>query len=163
MLVDEGHVVTAGAALAHVDLMLYHVRRFAGPAVAELCARYLVVDSRPSQARYVVADQLWHDSVEVRRAEAYARKALGDGAVTLEELARAAKVSPRTLERRFSESLVMSPARFVQRLRAERAQHLLAATKLSVEEIASRVGYTDSATLRRVIKRETGKSARELR
>ena len=82
---------------------------------------------------------------------------------SIDELARAAGVSARTLARRFHDSLGVSPLRFVQRLRAERGAHLLSTTRASVEEIAARVGYRDPVAFRRVLKREAGVTPRALR
>ena len=44
-------VVTAGAALGHLDLALTLIRR-ASPELANLTAKYLVADERTSQAPY---------------------------------------------------------------------------------------------------------------
>jgi transcriptional regulator GlxA family with amidase domain len=162
MVVSDGGVVTAGAALSQVDLMLWLTRRVAGPAIAELCTRYLVIDERPSQMRYVVVDQLTHQSDEITRAEAFARGSLHKP-IGVEDLARAAGTSERTLERRFREALGMTPMRFLQRIRVERAAHLLQTTKRSLEEVAERVGYESSSSLRRVLQRELGVSASGLR
>src|SRR5215216_1956763 len=49
MLIKSGHVVTAGAALGHMDLALWLIRQ-KSPELAALTAQYLIVDSRPSQA-----------------------------------------------------------------------------------------------------------------
>jgi transcriptional regulator GlxA family with amidase domain len=49
MIVRSGRCVTAGAALSHMDLALWIIRRVS-PQVAALTAKYLIVDSRPSQA-----------------------------------------------------------------------------------------------------------------
>ena len=57
----------------------------------------------------------------------------------------------------------MSPIGFVQRLRVEAAVHLLRTTRLSLEEIGARVGYSDSNALRRLIRRETSSTPKELR
>jgi transcriptional regulator GlxA family with amidase domain len=162
MVVPAGKVVTAGAALSQVDLMLWLVRRVCGPTIARLCARYLVLDERPSQGRYLLVDHLQHESEEVRRAEAYARRALHEG-VGVTELARAARTSVRTLERRFEEALGMSPVRYLQRLRVERAIHLLETTMVSIDEVASRVGYADTVSLRRILRREAGITAKQAR
>ncbi|MFP3589000.1 AraC family transcriptional regulator, partial [Paraburkholderia sp. SIMBA_055] len=59
MLIVSAPFVTAGAALAHVDLALGLVRR-RSPALAALTARYLLVDSRASQAAYAIPDHLAH-------------------------------------------------------------------------------------------------------
>jgi transcriptional regulator GlxA family with amidase domain len=55
MIVESGRFATAGAALAHLDLVLWLVRR-RSPALAALTARYLIVDSRSSQASYAIPD-----------------------------------------------------------------------------------------------------------
>ena len=47
MIVSSSRFVTGGAALAHLDLALWLVRR-RSPALAALTARYLLVDPRPS-------------------------------------------------------------------------------------------------------------------
>src|SRR5262245_28612995 len=57
MLVGSSRFVTASAALAHLDLALWLVRR-RSPALAALTARYLIVDPRPSQAAFAIRDHL---------------------------------------------------------------------------------------------------------
>jgi transcriptional regulator GlxA family with amidase domain len=57
----------------------------------------------------------------------------------------------------------MSPIAFVQRLRVERAIHLLQTTNASMSEISARVGYADASALRRLVHREARASPRELR
>jgi transcriptional regulator GlxA family with amidase domain len=86
-----------------------------------------------------------------------------DRVVTVEEMARAAGTSSRTLARRMKEQCETTPLRFVQRLRTERAVEMLETTASSVEAIASKVGYADAAAFRRILRRETGRSPREFR
>lgn len=162
MVVEGDRITTAGAALAQIDLVLRLVSRFAGPTLAELVARYLVVDERPSQARYVIVHHLTHASDTARAAERWIRKNLGRP-FRMAELARATASTHRTLARRMHEATGRSPLAFVQQVRIETARHLLATTRLSVEEIACRVGYDTSATLRRVLAKHTGRRPSELR
>jgi transcriptional regulator GlxA family with amidase domain len=51
MIVKSGKRVTAGAALSHRDLALWLIRQ-RSPKLAPLTAKYLSVDSRPSQSAY---------------------------------------------------------------------------------------------------------------
>lgn len=160
MVVESNGHLTAGAALAHGDLLLALLARVASPALAHLVARYLVLDERISQSRYQVMEHLRADDPTVRQLEAFLRAQPGR-LHTLAEMAKATATSPRTLARRMEEALGTTPLRFAQRLRIGRALHLLETTDESVERIAEQVGYADAAAFRRVFKREVGESPRQ--
>lgn len=159
MVVDGDRVLTAGSAFAHADLMLAVVARIASPGLAHLVARYLVLDERTSQARYMVLDHLRTADPALRAVEQFVTSNL-DRQLTLAELAHAGAMSPRTLARRVHAGLGLTPLAFVQRLRVARAAHLLETTRLSVDEVAARVGYADAAAFRRVFHRHAGESPR---
>jgi len=161
MLVKSGRFVTAGAALGHMDLALWLVRSVS-PQLATLTAKYLIVDSRPSQSAYALADHLVHDDPIVRRFEGWARARLTRG-FSLDEAAKAVGASKRTLARRMQDVLGKSPLSYFQSLRVERAVHLLKTGNASVDEIASRVGYADGATLRLLLRRELNLGVKEIR
>src|SRR5258708_24848930 len=105
-------------------------------------------------------DHLDHNDRLVLAFEQQARARLGQ-ALDVRELAAAIGTSRRTLERRTQAALGMSPLALVQRLRAERAVHLLRTTAQSVEQIAPQVGYANASTLRSLLRRvRTGPQAR---
>jgi transcriptional regulator GlxA family with amidase domain len=160
MIVESGKVVTAGAALAHVDLALWIVRR-RSPSLAETTARYLVFDARPSQGAYVMPDHLAHADPIVERFEQWARRHLAR--FSLEEAAKGVGTSERTLERRVRTVLGKTPVSFVQDLRVEVAVHRLRTTRETIDEIAEAVGYGDAVTLRTLLRKKTGRGIRELR
>jgi transcriptional regulator GlxA family with amidase domain len=161
MLVSSPGFVTAGAALAHVDLALWLIRRVS-PALATLAARYLLIDSRPSQAVFALADHLAHNDPLVERFERWARSRLGKG-FSLDEAASAVGSSKRTLSRRLQLVLGKTPLSYFQDLRVERAVHLLRTSSDSVDLIALQVGYEDGATLRALLRRKMGRAVSELR
>jgi transcriptional regulator GlxA family with amidase domain len=161
MIVKSGKRVTAGAALSHMDLALWLVRQ-KSPKLASLTAKYLIVDSRPSQSAYVLTDHLLHSDPLVERFEGWARTRIGQG-FSLQEAARAVGTSKRTLARRLHAVLGRSPLSYFQALRVERAVHLLKTTDDSVEQIAARVGYSEGVTLRTLLRRRLGRGIREIR
>lgn len=161
MVVKSGRCVTAGAALGHLDLALWLIRTVS-PHLADLTARYLIVDARPTQSAYALSDHLGHSDAVVRKFEGWARNRFPEG-FSLKEAARAAGASTRTLSRHMQVVLGKSPRTYFQSLRVERAVHLLKTTDASVDEVAARVGYADGATLRSLLRRTLRTGVREIR
>ncbi len=161
MLIADGAALTAGAALAHVDLALAVIRE-KSPDLASVVARYLLCEQRPSQAPFIAPGHLAHDDELVKAFERWIRRNLREPF----ELARAARAvgsSERTLQRRIRAVLGKPPIAFVQDLRLERAVHLLRVTRDSVDAIAGSVGYGDGSTLRALLRRKLRTGVRELR
>lgn len=161
MVVRSGPFVTAGAALGHMDLALWLVRA-ASPQLASLTAKYLIADSRPSQSAYALTDHLAHSDPIVERFEAWARARLRYG-FSLADAAKAIGSSKRTLARRMQSVLGRSPLSYFQSLRVERAVHLLKTENASVDEVAARVGYSDGATLRTLLRHKLNRGVKEIR
>lgn len=161
MIVKSDKCVTAGAALSHIDLALWLVRSVS-PKLAALTAKYLIVDSRPSQSAYALCDHLVHSDPLVQRFESWARSRLKHG-FSLDEAAEAVGASKRTLARRMQMVLGKSPLSYFQSLRVERAVHLLKTSTASVDEIAVRVGYTEGSILRVLLRRRLGLGIKEIR
>jgi transcriptional regulator GlxA family with amidase domain len=161
MLVPSGRVATAGAAMGHLDLALWIIRK-ASPELATLVARYMLADYRSLQAPYIIPEHMAHADPLMEQFERWARRHLKEG-FSLPEAASALATTPRTLQRRTEAVLGKSPLAFFQDMRVERAQHLLRSTSMDLESIASEVGYADGATLRTLLRRHLGRGVRELR
>jgi transcriptional regulator GlxA family with amidase domain len=161
MIVKSGRVVTAGAALGHMDLALWIIRGIS-PKLASLTAKYLIVDSRPSQSAYALTDHLIHSDALVHRFEQWTRAHLGRR-FSLDAAAKAVATSKRTLARRMHAVLGKTPVEYVQDLRIERALQLLTTGTANVDEIAARVGYADGATLRTLLRRKLRVGIKEIR
>ena len=161
MVTTSDGITTAGAAFGHVDLALAIVR-MTSPALADLVARYLVVDSRPSQSAYTIPSALAQSDPTVSAFEKWVRTRLSEP-FSIVQAAAELKTSERTLQRAVQRTLGMSPVRFVQELRIEQSTHLLRTTRLPLEEIARKVGYEHPNTLRVLLKERTGATAGSLR
>jgi transcriptional regulator GlxA family with amidase domain len=161
MVTTSDGVMTAGAAFGHVDLALAVVR-MSSPALADLVARYLVVDERPSQSSYTIPSALAQSDPLVAAFERWARLHLEEP-ISIVDAVRSLGVSERTLQRTVRRVLGMSPVRFVQDLRVEQASHLLRTTGLSLDSIARKVGYEHANTLRVLLRERTGSTTGALR
>ena len=157
----SGRMLTAGAALSHMDMALWLIRQ-ASPTLAVLTARYLIVDTRVAQSAYAITDHLAHADPLVQRFEHWAREHLAEG-FSLEEAAQALATSKRTLARRIGEVLGRTPLSYFQDLRVERAVYRLRTSSDDVEAIAASVGYADGVTLRNLLRRRLGRGVREIR
>jgi transcriptional regulator GlxA family with amidase domain len=161
MLVPSDVGVTAGAAMGHLDLALWLIRR-ASPELAALVSRYLLADIRSSQAPYIIPNHLAQADPLIQRFERWSRDHLKAG-FSLQEAASALATSTRSLQRRCQEVLGKSPLAYFQDLRVERAQSLLHGSGLDLEAIAAEVGYVDGATLRTLLRSRLGRGVRDLR
>ena len=57
-------------------------------------------------------------------------------------------MSTRTLSRRFREQVGTTPVRWIASARVRRAQQLLETTNLSIEQVATEVGFKSTSVLR---------------
>jgi transcriptional regulator GlxA family with amidase domain len=161
MLVPSGRMVTTGAAMGHLDLALWLIRK-ASPELSSVVSRYLLADIRSSQAPYIIPNHLAQADPLILRFERWAREHLKEG-FSLQDAASALAVSARTLQRRCQDVLGKSPLDYFQDLRVERARSLIHGSDLDLESIATEVGYTDGATLRTLLRQRLGRGVRELR
>lgn len=151
MVVEDDRCATAGAAFGHIDLALALVRRVS-LELATVTARFLLLDQRSNQSEYVAISHLARRDELVSRFERQVRAHL-DQPFDVAVVAAGLGASRRTLERRVTAAVGMSPLQVVQRLRVERARHLLASTDRSVEDVARDVGYLNAASLRALMRR----------
>ncbi|MCW1923855.1 AraC family transcriptional regulator [Luteolibacter arcticus] len=78
-------------------------------------------------------------------------------------LAKLAGLTPRSLAAHFRKEYHCTPAHFVMQMRIREAARLLAATPLTIDEIAFAVGFADRFYLTRVFSRMVGKSPAKFR
>ncbi|HZW21394.1 GlxA family transcriptional regulator [Noviherbaspirillum sp.] len=162
MLVRDGPCLTAGSAFAQLDLTLAVIADTMGTSVAHLCSRYLLIDQRPSQARYMIRSHIQHADPTVIAAERWVDANLSSP-ISITQLAAALAVSPKTLSRRIDAAMGVTPVKFIQRRRLLHASHLIETTTKSIEAIAAEVGYQDGTALRKLVKREFGTTPAALR
>lgn len=148
LYVDNGQILTSAGAAAGMDLCLYLVRRDYGASVAARVAKAAVMPLERSggQAQFIE-----HKAPECADSMGplllWMERNLRQN-LSLSMIARHARMSTRTLSRRFREQVGMSPAQWLGKARVRRAQHLLETTRLSVERIAAEAGFGSGSVLR---------------
>ncbi len=150
----DGTLVTAGAAMAQVDLML-HLLRGHGAALADAVARVLLLDARTAQSAYTLPALLANGDALVRRLVQRIEETL-PRPPAVSALADAFAMSPRTLSRRVRDATGQGPSALIQAVRLARARRLIETTRMSIDQVAAAVGYEDATALRRLMRRRTG-------
>jgi transcriptional regulator GlxA family with amidase domain len=161
-LADGGRCITAGAMTAHTELSLHVLRRLFGAALARQVGGIMLIDgARSSQRPFMALQQSFDDLLVQQAADWLAERCTHD--ISTRDLADALHVSYRTLHRRFQAAAGMPPLAFLQALRVERAKELLEGTRLSLEQIVEKVGYSDASAFRRLFVRRAGLSPAQYR
>jgi AraC-like DNA-binding protein len=83
--------------------------------------------------------------------------------LSLDELARSAKISRYHLCHLFKAKAGMSPGQYIQKLRMQEASMLLATTLMSVKQIMIEIGYSDKSLFVRHFKKAQGLTPSEYR
>ncbi|MEU9842330.1 DJ-1/PfpI family protein [Actinomadura sp. NPDC048032] len=151
LYVTDGRVVTSAGIASGIDLALHLVASRHGPGAAARTARAMVVYARRNgdepQASALLRHRA-HVSDAVHRAQDHI-DAHYAGPLPLHVLAAEAGVSERTLTRRFTAATGLTPLRYQQELRLERAEHLIG-QGATTDAAARAVGFTDARMLRRL-------------
>lgn len=153
-------IFTSAGITTGIDMALSIIRRDCGPAVALAVGRELVVQMQRSggQQQFSVALTAQQDAEPYisRLVDLITANLSRDW--TLETMAEAANTSPRSLSRKFNQHLAMSPAKFIERLRIDRARDALL-HGATLKSVATDCGFGDPQRMRRAFTRHLGISA----
>ena len=149
LYVVDGNVMTSAGTAAGIDLCLHLVAVDHGADVAAAVSRRMLMPLfRPGgQAQYVDVPITQATSDAMTELLTWGIEHLPAG-VSVDDLARRAAVSPRTLTRRFRATTGVAPGEWLQRERLRLAQRLLERTDAAVSTVAREAGYETSAALR---------------
>ncbi|WP_223595580.1 GlxA family transcriptional regulator [Pseudomonas sp. A-R-19] len=157
IFINDGHLWTAAGMSACVDLALALVEMDLGADVARKVARKLVVYHRRSggQSQFSVMLELAPKTDRIQAALNYAKQNL-KSALTVEELASAANLSPRQFSRVFHAETGQSPAKAIESLRVESARLMMESGRHSIDVVATDTGFGDRERMRRAFIRAFG-------
>ncbi|WP_035844350.1 helix-turn-helix domain-containing protein [Kitasatospora azatica] len=157
LYVDNGSVLTSAGKAAAMDLCLHLVRLDHGSAIANTLARRLVVPPHRDggQAQFVTTPVPAPDNHPLAELLPWVIERL-DHPLTVEDLARQARMSSRNLGRHFRSVTGTTPLQWLLTQRIRHAQELLETTDDSVDTVATATGMGTATTLRRHFNRTVG-------
>jgi len=159
IITDENNIYTSGGAYSWLNLILYLVEKFCGRQIAIMCSKGFQVDfQRASQSPFTIfSGQKDHEDEAVRAAQDYIEKNC-HCRITVDELAGLLILGRRNLERRFKKATGNTVMEYIQRVKMEAVKKSLETSRLGVNEVMDRVGYTDPKAFRMTFKKVTGLS-----
>lgn len=158
IFVRDGHIFTSGGITSGIDLALALLEEDWGRDLALYVARFLVVFlKRPggqSQFSGYLTSQASHRP-DLRELQGWILDNLQQE-LQVETLAERMAMSPRNFARLFLTETGVTPAKFVEMARIDRARHFLETSEHSVELIAHFSGFNDTERMRRSFLRQLG-------
>ncbi|WP_406134561.1 helix-turn-helix domain-containing protein [Streptomyces sp. NBC_01089] len=157
LYVDNGSLLTSAGKAAAMDLCLHLVRLDHGSSIANTLARRLVVPPHRDggQAQFITTPVPAPDNHPLAGLLPWVIQRL-DQPLTVEDLARRARMSSRNLSRHFRSVTGTTPLQWLLTQRIRHAQELLETTDDTVDAIAAATGMGTATTLRRHFHRTVG-------
>ena len=164
IFVVDGSIWTSAGMAATIDMALAMIEKDHGKDVSRTVARKLVVYHRRAggQSQFSALLELEPKSDRIQKAIDYASTHLRN-ALSVEELAEVANLSPRQFSRAFTAETGQSPAKAVEQLRVEAARLMLEQGRHSMDVIADEVGFFDRDRMRRAFVRTLGQPPQQVR
>lgn len=164
LYVDDMDVLTSAGAAAAIDLCLHIIRKDYGSDIANLLAQELVVPAHREgkQNQFIARPVPKRRNNRVSRLLDRIRSEL-DGTWTLETMAKAADMSPRTVSRHMIEATGQSPQSWLVVTRIARAKELLESSDFTLQDITSACGFKSQESFRRHFRAQTGTSPAQYR
>ncbi|MFC7013936.1 helix-turn-helix domain-containing protein [Streptomyces viridiviolaceus] len=157
LYVDNGSVLTSAGKAAAMDLCLHLVRLDHGSSITNALARRLVVPPHRDggQAQFVTTPVPAPHNHPLAELFPWVIQRL-DQPLTVEDMARRARMSARNLGRHFRSVTGTTPLQWLLTQRIRHAQELLETTDDTVDSIAEATGMGTATTLRRHFHRTVG-------
>jgi len=164
IFVRDGNVWTSAGITSGIDLTLALIEDDFGVDISKAVAREMVVYHRRSggQSQFSTMLELEPPSDRIKDSLKFAREHLHEP-LSVERMASAARISARQFARLFLKETGDTPARAVERLRAEVALPRVQEGTEPIEMIARNVGFGDKERMRRAFLRIYGQPPRALR
>jgi transcriptional regulator GlxA family with amidase domain len=164
IITDEKDIYTSGGAYSWLNLILYLIEKYAGRDMAITCSKGFAIDiHRNSQSPFIIfSGQRDHADEDMIKVQDFIETNI-QAKIRVGELAGRISLGRRNLERRFKKATGNTVMEYVQRVKMEAVKKRLESSRLNVNEVMNRVGYTDDKAFRIIFKKVTGLSPLQYR
>jgi transcriptional regulator GlxA family with amidase domain len=164
IFIVDGNVWTSAGMTAGIDLALAMAEKDLGAETARSIAQKLVVHHRRAggQSQHSALLDMAPKTDRIQNALIFAKKNLHT-ALSVEQMAEAAHLSPRQFSRAFRAETGQSPAKAVENLRLEAARLMMEQTRHSVDVVAQETGFADRRRMRAAFLRGFGQPPQVIR
>ena len=156
--IKDGKIYTSAGITAGMNLAVALVEEDLGRRFALELARLLVMFLKRPGGQSQFSSELISQLASPDRLEDLVEWICEhlDRPLAIEDLAQRSKMSARNFQRMFTRQCGMPPAKFIERLRVERARLIIEDTGLSMAEITRKSGFDSEQRMRRAFKRVLG-------
>jgi transcriptional regulator GlxA family with amidase domain len=139
---------------ALADIVVHIIFQIYGTSAAQQVERNFSHEIRKpyEEQRYLEGSGDRHPDELISQIQFWLQTNL-NSVLTLKEITQQFDISQRSFTRRFKDATGVNATQYWQKLKIEAAKELLAASNLSIQEIAFQVGYQDQANFTRLFKR----------
>lgn len=165
IFIRDGRLFTSAGVTAGIDLCLSLVAEDFGHELALNVAKRLVVyvhrEGGQSQYSPFLASRSGEDSI-VGRVRRYVIEHITD-LLSIEQLAGAVSLSPRTFSRTFAKYSEVTPSVFVEHVRIDFARKLLEETDAPLKTVAFKCGFHGATHMRMIFERRLDTTPKQYR
>lgn len=165
LYLQDGPIFTSGGATSGIDLALSLVEEDWGRETALETARYLVVFLKRPGGQSQFSSFLMHEATNhpsLRALQLWIMEHPTED-LRVEALSERMAMSPRNFARVFQAKTGVTPAKFVEKARLDKARQFLASGDHSFQAVAHNSGFGDAARMRRAFIRNLGITPKDFR
>lgn len=145
-ITKSGRIYCTGSVNSVRDVMLHIIEQHYDEKIASQVSSHFTHELKLSYTSSFlnIPGQNFHDDETIIDIQEWMHQRFNT-AINMKSLSDEFELSQRSLNRRFRKATGLSPTRYLQEIRLEKAKELLKTSNLSVAEVAYNVGYPDSA------------------
>ncbi len=164
LISNDSDIVTAAGLMAWMDLGLDFVARYSHVKIMRQLGKQLIIDTGSREQKFYKGFVVKRDHGDdtILKLQDILKKGY-QRAISVTDMANLSDMSERTLLRRFVKATGFKPNEYLQRLRVQKACHLLENGDESFDKIAKQVGYEDISACRKIFFKIMGLTPKEFK